>query len=571
MTAAPPPAPAWHPAGWALVAAAFLVGFGNYPLQVVGTDLSHLPGDVIDNRINNFVLEHGYRWACGRAGTGFWDAPSFHPAAGATAWSDAHLGMLPLYAAARAAGATPEGAFQWHFLLACALNFAAAAWAARRLGLGPAGAAAAAYVFAFGLPVVGQTQHTQLVPRFLVPPAVVFAWEFLRLPRTWRLAAAAGCAAAQFYLTVYIGYFLALTLAAGLLVSAVRFGRGFAWRELLRPGWRGWAGRAAAVAAAGAVTYALVDRHRQGTQGGAAVADIKAGAPVPASWLTAPKNAYHHPASGRAPLPEFAVPEGEHLMHPGLLPAAAVLVVAAAGFFPAGAGAARRAAVAAAWTTVLLAVLVTRFGDVWLYESVANLPGAGGIRVPGRVCLVLLFPAGLALGHLLDTGVRLARRVGTGPAAAVAVAGLAAVALDQRLVPVGPVREGVWFQFRAPVSDVVARQERIARAVRRHPDPRFVYVFPSAGTGEGDRYALQLEVMRATQDLGLPCVNGWSGYIPPGWNFFANYRELATWLLTANEWPPERLHGLVAVGAPGPPPDEFDTFLRNTFPPHPVD
>src|SRR5438045_8764675 len=126
----------------------------------------------------------------------------FYPAGGMTAPSDAHIGMLPLYAAARACGLSPERAFQAHFLIACVLECAAGVWALRRLGAGAAGVAAGAYVFAFALPVVGRTQHTQLVPRFLVPPAVVFAWEFLRQPRSWRLAAAAGCVAGQMYLTV---------------------------------------------------------------------------------------------------------------------------------------------------------------------------------------------------------------------------------------------------------------------------------------------------------------------------------------------------------------------------------
>ena len=63
-----------------------------------------------------------------------------------------------------------------------------------------------------GLPLVAQLNHTQLFPRFLVPLAVVFAWEYLREPRAWRLVVAAACVVGQLYLSVYIGYFLILLL-----------------------------------------------------------------------------------------------------------------------------------------------------------------------------------------------------------------------------------------------------------------------------------------------------------------------------------------------------------------------
>src|SRR5262245_45773462 len=63
--------PPWHPAGWAVVAVAFLVGFANFPLRALGTNFDHLPGDAVDNRLNNYVLEHGYRYLTGHEAS-FW-------------------------------------------------------------------------------------------------------------------------------------------------------------------------------------------------------------------------------------------------------------------------------------------------------------------------------------------------------------------------------------------------------------------------------------------------------------------------------------------------------------------
>ena len=239
----------WGVADWAVVVITFALGFCAFPLKIIGFDAEYLPGDPADNRLNNYILEHGYRCLTGQAGP-FWDAPMFYPTRRVTLTSDAHLGMLPIYTAFRAGGLTPEEAFQGYFLVPFVLNFVSAVWAIRRLGFGPVAAAVGAYVFSFSLPLAAQLQHVQLFPRFLVPPAVVFAWEYLRHPRTWRLGAVAACLVGEIYLSVYIGYFLALLLAAGCVVTVIQFRRILPWQELLRPGKREWLRRIAVLVGA---------------------------------------------------------------------------------------------------------------------------------------------------------------------------------------------------------------------------------------------------------------------------------------------------------------------------------
>jgi hypothetical protein len=217
--------------GFALLA--FAAGFTLFPLRVVGPDFAHLPGDVVDNRLNNYVLEHGYRYLTGRVPE-FWHAPFCYPARWMTARSDAHLGNLPAYAMFRAVGAGPERAFQIWWLSTFGLNFASAVWAARRLGVGWVGAAVGGYVFAFGLPVAASLPHAQLAPRYFVPPAVAIAWTGLARP-SWRpLAGVAVCAVGQTYCTVYIGYFLGLLLAAVAVAGVLCLGGSSS------PGWRSW-------------------------------------------------------------------------------------------------------------------------------------------------------------------------------------------------------------------------------------------------------------------------------------------------------------------------------------------
>src|SRR5262249_28322940 len=114
--AEPPAALRWGFCGWLVVAAAFAIGHINFPRQDLGSRFEFLPGDIADNRINNYVLEHGYRYLTGRDDS-FWDAPMFYPVPQATAFSDAHIGMLPFYATMRAGGLSPEESFQGHFVV----------------------------------------------------------------------------------------------------------------------------------------------------------------------------------------------------------------------------------------------------------------------------------------------------------------------------------------------------------------------------------------------------------------------------------------------------------------------
>jgi hypothetical protein len=564
MTAArPDDSPGWGAAGWAVVLAAFALGFYAFPLKVIGPAADHLPGDPADNRLNNFVLEHGYRYLTGRAAS-FWDAPMYYPVRRATATSDAHLGMLPVYAAFRAAGLSPEGAFQGYFLVPFALNFAAACWGIRRLGFGPTAAAVGAYLFTFSLPLAAQLQHAQLFPRFLVPPAVVFAWEFLRRPHARRVWAAAGCVVGQVYLSVYIGYLLVLLLAAGGLVAVVLFRRELPRGELLRPGKREWRRRAGAAGAALLALAPLVAQHARGV-GLAPLWAVRELAPRPGAWVTPPVVA--------AAVPELADETGlgtwqagEQQLLPGLLTLAVLPLGALAALRPGPPGGRRAAVATAACTVLLLVLLLTRYGDVWLYEPVTRLPGAGGIRAVGRVVLVLLFPAGVVLGAGVEAATR-AVRLGRVGAVAVATLALAAVAADHWLMPTAGPSGATWGPMRYPKEVAVRRQARIGAAIREHPAAGVLYAFPSYGAGsQGGPIGVQCEAMRAAQDAGIPCVNGWSGYHPGGWDFFAGYRELFAWFANTGV-PAEGPPGLVVVGEPVPDADAaYEAGMRARFP-----
>jgi hypothetical protein len=224
----------------------------------------------------------------------------------------------------------------------------------------------------------------------------------------------------------------------------------------------------------------------------------------------------------------------------------------------------------AAWSSVLLALVVTEFGDVWLYAPLTYVPGVGGIRAISRVVLVLLFPMGVALAGCVDALYSAAGRAGKGPAFLVGVLALALIVADHWLAAPEGTRADQWAQTRYPLEHILARQKLITDAIRRHPAPTLVYVFPSATEQKRlNVLVVQLEAMRAAQGLGLPTVNGWSGYIPEHWGYFTGYRTLLEWLRVRNRVPECVLAGLVVVGEPEPDADpQFEAEMRARFPPH---
>jgi hypothetical protein len=123
---------------------------------------------------------------------------------------------------------------------------------------------------------------------------------------------------------------------------------------------------------------------------------------------------------------------------------------------------------------------------------------------------------------------------------------VAIVIADQWLEPTDGVRASDWEEGRLLRARIVIRQNRIQNAINRYPAPTLVYVYPSVGEGPSGWIYVQIEAMRAAQDLGIPCVNGYSGYRPAGWEYFSDAHELVVWLQAQNT-PPERLAGLVVV------------------------
>lgn len=523
-----------------------IIGFWQMPVAAVGAHLAYLPGDLGDNRLNNYVLEHGYRWLT-REQKRFWDAPFCWPAWKVTARSDAHLGELPFYAAFRAAGADPERAFQHCVLLFFAANFGAALWALRRLGFGSLGAAAGAYVFAFGLPVPEHLGNLQIHPRFLIPPALALAWGVAWRP-SWRgVLACALCVVGQLYLSMYMGLMLVGLLGlAGVLTVLVNRGS-LPWRDLVRPGWGETLKRVAAVGVAVVASMPLLVPHLRMARESLLLPreTLVQFIPAPSDWLRPTQLATSWKWLGEW-LPGWDDPwVGGKMMFAGLVPLLGVglgLVLLVRG----GRGMGRRGLVAvAALTFVTVAVIVVR-SEAWSpYESLLSLPLVGTLRGISRVILVLLFPLAISTAWAVDAVGRL------GPVAAVLALGV--LMIDQRMPPPDDPR---WAARHYSIADAQARRHELARQMRhelaraaeRGVAPQAVYVFPRPGVG-WDLHT-QLDAMWAAQEVGLPTLNGWTGHLPQGWFPFESFTGVEVWVRRYGMRLDDPATGVVFLGTP---------------------
>jgi hypothetical protein len=246
-------------------------------------------------------------------------------------------------------------------------------------------------------------------------------------------------------------------------------------------------------------------------------------------------------------------------------------VTAAVGVFAARPD--RRSRLAAAGVGAVTAtaggLAVTNVSGVALHDALYLVPGVAGMRSIGRIALVLAFPLGLATAAGIESvATHAAARWGRLAGRLLAAALLALLLIDQWLVGVG---EEAWARFRFPVAESAARRDRLAEAIRQHPRPTLVYVFPPAGSDLEGWYAVQVDAAAAAQAVGVPAVNGWSGYTPRGWGYFTDHTGLWRWLTEANGVPAGDLDGLVVIGEPSTPGDPaVEGDLRRRCPPIPL-
>jgi hypothetical protein len=174
--------------------------------------LDHMPGDIGDARLNNYFLENIFQFLRGSTDS-LWHMYFFFPFPYVIGFSDNLFGTSPVYVLVRFLGLNTDTAFQIWFLFGYIVNFVAAFYALRLVGVSSIASTIGALIFAFALPTSAHAWHAQLHYRFGLPLALVFFSSFLNT-KAWRNFLVAGLWTVwQFFAGVYIGFFTLFLLA----------------------------------------------------------------------------------------------------------------------------------------------------------------------------------------------------------------------------------------------------------------------------------------------------------------------------------------------------------------------
>lgn len=463
-----------------------------------------------DSRFNMYVLEHGYQSMIHRS-VHFWDAPFFYPHKNVVAYSDNLLGNLPIYSTYRALKFSREQSFQYWTLLSLALNYISGYLALRSFGARRLAAGLAAYVFAFGLPVYAQIGHIQLLPRYLVPWIFVCASNLAVSGRIRDFAWIAALMVGQMYLGIYGGILTGVTLAPYLLAFLVfgdcrqalfhitGLGKTMAVRALI-----------VLFAALALLPIAVPYLHATAEVGTRSWDEISTMLPRLGSWLFPTDSSILW--SWITHLDYLALHDipvrWEHRNFVGLT---MLLSLLAWPFLKAREG--RLAYLASrAWWSLFFCFLLTLFIWDWsFWKLLLAVPGVGAIRAVTRIVLFMLFPMSMVLAATLDQCIDRVRSQYFG-----AFDGeVKFAALGCLLAIFVFVDSGVRSVGKVSFSQSMQEVDKIKHALK-NIKPRNGYAFWVCQRSPGaPDYLTQLDAMLASQDLGIPTLNGYSGWDPP--------------------------------------------------------
>jgi len=502
---------------WAI----FLGGLWFSVIKVMGSGFSLIPGDLGDNRLNNYILEHFYRWITG-LDPSYWSASFFYPFPNAIAFSDNLLGSAVFYALFRRIGLDRETAFQAWYILGFFLNYVAAFYVLKKLGFKSLAGAAGAFFFSFGLPIWGQQGHAQLIYRCAVPLACYFLWEFSERPKFWKLILMGLCTVWQIYLSIYNGIFLLMLLAVMLVLIPFFAGKQsflswfLYWPRRLKQAWR---------------EASLIPRfYSLGLILGEALSSfiilypyysvskiygfarkwssIETMLPRLRSFFLADNSLIWAGLSGQ--IQGMGPFRWEHQLFPGL----AVILLALIGLAWRPKSENRRIAWLAFWAMLVLVGITLDFRNFSIYRLFITIPGLNSLRSVTRIVLVLMWPGAIFITYVLDSLLR--SQIGTGKK--YLLQGFTYLMIGLLLIESLAVSHSTFSKIDAQ-NRLSAIKNMIPVDIPKDP------VLILSGTGKPN-VENEIDAMLVAQDLGWPVLNGYSGNFPPSYGVTNTCRVL---------------------------------------------
>jgi hypothetical protein len=368
------------------------------------------------------------------------------------------------------------------------------------LRFSPLASAVAAFSFTFAMPVISKHGHAQMTYRFLLPVGLLL-WQRCLSDGRWRwFAAVCLVITAQLYISIYLGYFLVLLLAAWTVADAVVGRRGprqwlTDWRQQrMLSTRRERQVSLALLALAGVAVMALLYPylHYARLYGfGRGLGEISTMTPRPQSYLMADLSRIWGEMSLKigAGIPA----RQEHQLFFGV----GILGLALIGLLRNPSRLLRVAAV----SLLLLFVLTLTFDRYSMYLALAMLPGVGAVRAVARIALVMALPLALLVAAAVDAASR----------------DRWAYRLLVALLVIAMVVESATTRTNS-IGMSEARARTAALAPQFPPAlPRDAVLF-TALQPDVPYYISELDGVILAQERNLPTLNGYSGNIAPGYS-----------------------------------------------------
>jgi hypothetical protein len=494
--------------------AGLFAGIYFISLNVTGKHFEFFPGDLIDGRFNNYLLEHVYRFFTGKESS-FWDAPFMFPEEKVITYSDNLLGSAPFYCVFRLLGADRETSFQLWYLLVTTLNYAAAYLLLNHVFRNRYAAVCGAMVFAFSMALHSQVGHAQTFPRYGIPLAFLMLLKFHETLKPRHFSGALFFLAYQMYCGIYLGFLLAVPFFIFVLSGAFS-----QWPRIkLRLKERRWILQLLGAALVNLLfllplLIPYFERARQ--TGFYPYENVLSSIPTIKSYLFSWRGSLFW-----EPLNEMCISYPafwDHEIFAGGIATLAFVVVLVLMLLGWGSKKiAGRVAMSSETKLIMISGLITfiiflRIGDFSLYRIIYAVPGFGSMRALQRVINIELLFFAIAVSFLVR-GITSRKE----PLSVLITCVLAGLIVADNYIQPGFIHQREKAASQQRINDLVAKMREIPvdRIVSYEPD--------SMATAPMD---YQLDAMMASQLLGLTTLNGYSATSPGGYGpYWVNPNE----------------------------------------------
>ena len=497
-----------------LIFCVYCAGIYLVPLSMMHYDLTLIPGDLIDARLNNYLLEHGYKWITGQVSS-FWNAPFLYPATQVMSFSDNFLGTLPIYSFFRFLHFDRETSYQLWLFAIFTLNYISCAWVLRKLSINALGAAAGAFVFTFSLPVIAQIGHSQLLPRFMIPFAFYFTFKYFERPNVKALALTCVAVVFQFYCTIYMGIFLTLGLLALLLAFNLIQDNRPTLCELVGEDYRTIALRIVIVILSIiSLLPLIIPYYRTSLEYG-----MRSWSEI--ATMLPRVSSYFYPANGSllwnwlSTMGSTLPISHEHRIFIGAVPLLAFALMPVFYFYHRTELLVKKGMIVFITTALLILLTLYAYGDFSLYKFALFLPGLKAIRGVTRITLMMLFPFAVILGIFLHS-ISENRRLQSRPFVQIIFSFLIlfALVLDQNVI----------FNSFSTYSKLESqnRLKIIEKLVQRKGAQVKIFAYMPDKSSDPS-CVVHLDAMLAAQSRNVATVNGYSALLPVNYTDYDFY------------------------------------------------